>query len=156
MRFSDTFLGVFFLLAGIALAWYSMTLPSIPGQDYGAATFPLFVALGFIACAARLIFIGLKQAGGSWLVLSDEMQSKRALLGICATIGLIVFYILFSHILGFIPTAFLVTFFMFLILSVPPTKAAVLAIVAAFACDFIFRTMLLVPLPFGIVPRLPW
>lgn len=156
MRFSDTFLGVVFLLAGIALAWYSMTLPSIPGQDYGAATFPLFVAIGFMGCAARLIVVGLKETNGSWLNVSEDVKSSRALFGIAVTIGLILFYIFFSHVIGFIPTAFLVTLVMFLILDVPKPKAALLAIIAAFFCDFIFRTMLLVPLPFGIVPRLPW
>lgn len=156
MRFSDSVLGTAFLIAGLALGWYSFNLPAIPGQDYGAATFPTFIALGFIACSLRLIYAGRKQHGTSWLLITDEVKNTRALLGIAGTIGLILFYIFFSHAIGFIPTAFLVTFLMFLILSVPTTKAAIIAIIAAFACDFIFRTLLLVPLPFGIVPRLPW
>ncbi|CLQ62303.1 Uncharacterised protein [Mycobacterium tuberculosis] len=60
------------------------------------------------------------------------------------------------HILGFIPTAIIITLSLFLILKVRPLKAMILAIIAAFVCDLIFRTTLLVPLPFGIVPRLPW
>lgn len=156
MRFSDTVLGTFFLLAGLALGWYSYTLPAIPGQDYGAATFPIFVAVGIVACSIRLIYAGVKHGGGQWLVLSEEVKSLGALLGVAVTIGLIIFYIFFSQAIGFIPTAFIVTFAMFLILKVPVVKALVLAVVAAFVCDFIFRTMLLVPLPFGIVPRLPW
>lgn len=156
MRFSDTTLGAVFLLAGILLAWYSFNLPAIPGQDYGAATFPFLVAMGFIGCSTRLLYAGIRQGSEPWVVLSDQVRSPRAIAAVAGTLLLVLFYIFFAHVLGFIPTAFTVTFVMFLILKVPPAKAALLAIFAALLCDFIFRTMLLVPLPFGIFPRLPW
>lgn len=156
MRLSDSMLGAVFLVAGIALGWYSYELPSIPGQNYGASTFPLMIALGMIACSARLIYVGLRSGGEPSLFLSENLRNPRSLAAALTTILLIVFYILFSKGLGFIPTAFLVTFCMFLILRVSLLKAIVLAIVASLACDFIFRTLLLVPLPSGIMPRLPW
>lgn len=156
MRFSDKMLGAIFLLAGIALAWYSYRLPTIPGQQYGAATFPLFIAIAMIACSAKLIYSGARNGTVPPIQLSEEIRSPRALAGATATILLIVFYILFSRSLGFIPTAIVIAFSMFLILKVHPAKAAILAIIAAFVCDFIFRTMLLVPLHSGIMPRLPW
>lgn len=156
MRFSDTTLGAIFLLAGISLAWYSFNLPAIPGQNYGAATFPLLIAMGLIGCSARLLYTGISQGDQPAMFLSHEVRNPRRLAGVVATLLLILFYIFFVQILGFIPTAIIITLSMFLILKVPPAKAAILAILAAFACDFIFRTMLLVPLPFGFVPRLPW
>lgn len=156
MRFSDTMLGAIFLVAGTALGIYSYQLPAIPGQEYGAATFPLFIALGMVACSAKLIWTGVQSRTEPLIVLSDELRNSRALAGAAGTILLIVFYIFFSQSLGFIPTAIIVAFAMFLILKVKPAKAALLAIIAAFVCDFIFRTMLLVPLSFGIMPRLPW
>ncbi|WP_343313440.1 tripartite tricarboxylate transporter TctB family protein [Brucella sp. BE17] len=156
MRFSDTTLGAVFLLLGVLLAWYAWQLPAIPGQQYGAATFPLLIGAGFVACSVRLLYEGIRQGRQPWLSMSDQIKNPRALAGVAATSLLVVFYILFAQSLGFIPTAFIVTFAMFLILKVNIVKAALLAILAAFACDFIFRTMLLVPLPLGIVPRLPW
>lgn len=156
MRFSDTTIGAVFLLAGILLAWYSFKLPAIPGQEYGAATFPILIAMGFVGCSLRLLFSGIKQGDEPWILLSDEIKSPRALAGVAATVLLVLFYIFFAQLLGFIPTAFIVTLAMFLLLKVHVGKAIVLAVVAVFACDFIFRTMLLVPLPFGMVPRLPW
>lgn len=156
MRFSDTTLGAFFLLLGVLLTGYAWQLPAIPGQQYGAATFPLLISFGFIACSLRLLYEGIKQGRQPWVSLAAEVKSARALAGVAATILLIVFYILFAQSVGFIPTAILITFIMFMILKVHPGKAAVLAIIAAFACDFIFRTLLLVPLPSGIMPRLPW
>lgn len=156
MRFSDATLGAFFLLFGVLLAGYSWQLPDIPGQQYGAATFPLLISIGFIACSLRLLYEAIKQGKQPWVNLATEVKSPRALAGVAATILLVIFYIFFSQSVGFIPTAILITFSMFLILKVHPGKAAVLSILAAFACDFIFRTMLLVPLPSGIVPRLPW
>ncbi|MBI1620108.1 tripartite tricarboxylate transporter TctB family protein [Aquamicrobium zhengzhouense] len=156
MRFSDQMLGAIFLLAGLALGWYSYHLPAIPGQQYGAATFPLLIALGMVVCSAKLIFTGIRSGTGPLIEFPDEMRNPRALAGVAATILLILFYIFFSRSLGFIPTAIVVSLSMFLILKVHPGKAAMLAVVAAFACDFIFRTMLMVPLPSGIMPRLPW
>lgn len=156
MRFSDATLGAMFLLAGISLAWYSYGLPSIPGHNYGAATFPLMIALGMIGCSAKLLYTAIRQGREPLIYFSDEVRSPWALAAVLATVLLVIFYIYVARSLGFIPTAFIVTFAMFLILRVHPVKAAILALVAAFACDVIFRTMLLVPLPFGIVPRLPW
>lgn len=156
MRFSHTTLGAVFLLLGVLLAWYAWQLPDIPGQQYGAATFPLLIGVGFIACSVRLLYEGIRQGRQPWVSMSDQIKNPRALAGVAATTLLVVFYILFAQSLGFIPTAFIVTFSMFLILKVNTVKAALLAILAAFACDFIFRTMLLVSLPLGIVPRLPW
>lgn len=156
MRFSDTTIGAVFLLAGILFAWYSFNLPAIPGQDYGAATFPILISMGFVGCSLRLLFAGIKRGTEPWVFVSDEIKSLRALAGVAATLLLIVFYIFFAQIIGFIPTAFIVTFGMFLLLKVHLGKAVLLAGIAALACDLIFRTMLVVPLPFGIVPRLPW
>lgn len=156
MRFSDTTIGAVFLLAGVLLAWYSFTLPAIPGQDYGAATFPILIALGLVTCSARLLYTGIRQGNEPLVFLSHEVRNPRRLAGVVATLLLVLFYIFFVQLVGFIPTAIIITLSLFLILKVYPLKAVILAILAAFVCDFIFRTMLLVPLPFGIVPRLPW
>lgn len=156
MRFSDTTLGAFFLLYGVLLTGYAWQLPDIPGQQYGAATFPLLISIGFIACSLRLLYEGIRQGKQPWVNLTAEVKSPRALAGVATTLLLVIFYIFFAQSVGFIPTAILMTFIMFLILKVHPVKAAILAIIAAFACDFIFRTMLLVPLPSGLMPRLPW
>lgn len=156
MRFSNVMLGAIFLVFGIALGWYALGLPAIPGQEYGAATFPLFISIGLIACSLRLLYTGMKSVKEPFVYVREELRSPRALAGATATIFLVVFYILFSRSLGFIPTAIIISFIMFLILRVKPPKAALVAVLAAFACDFIFRTMLLVPLPFGLMPRLPW
>jgi putative tricarboxylic transport membrane protein len=156
MRFSDVTLGAIFLIIGLALGWYSLGLPAIPGQQYGAATFPLFISAGLIACSLRLLYTGIRSGNAPLVYIPEEFKDARAVLGALVTILLVVFYILFSRTLGFIPTAVIISFVMFLIFRVKPITAAVIAVVAAFACDFIFRTLLLVPLPFGPMPRLPW
>lgn len=156
MKFSDATLGVFFLIAGIALGWYAYGLPPIPGQQYGAATFPLLISFGFIVCSAKFIYSGVRQGDQSIIWLAPELRNPRALASVAATVLLVIGYVLFVRAVGFIPMAIFITFTMFLILKVNPAKSAIISVIAAFACDFIFRTMLLVPLPFGIVPRLPW
>src|SRR5690606_11137844 len=156
MRFNDTTIGAIFLVLGLALAWYSFELPAIPGQNYGAATFPFLISVELIGCSTRLLYSSIRNGSEPWLFLADDIKNMRALAGVAATLVLIVFYIFFADVLGFIPTAIIITYAMLLILKVPVAKAALIAIIAAFVCDFIFRTMLLVPLPFGMVPRLPW
>ncbi|MFN7102160.1 MAG: hypothetical protein ACK4N1_06000, partial [Pseudorhizobium sp.] len=84
MRFNDATIGAIFLLLGVSLAWYSYGLPAIPGQDYGAATFPLMVAVGLIGCSARLLYSGIRKGGEPWVFLADEVKSPRALAGVAA------------------------------------------------------------------------
>lgn len=156
MRFSDTMLGAVLLVFGVALGIYSQTFPDIPGQSYGASAFPTAIAIGFAGCGLIMLARGLRAAGTPLIMRTEWTRKPGALLGVLVTILCVIAYVLLSRHLGFIPTITLVLIALFRLLGVPWWQTILFAIVTAFACDYVFRSMLLVPLPFGIVPRLPW
>lgn len=156
MRFSDTMLGTVLLIFGLAVGIYSQTFPDIPGQRYGAAAFPTAIAIGFAACGLTMLVRGLRAAGTPLIMRTEWTRKPGALLSVLVTILCVVAYVLFARRLGFIPMTTLILVVLFRMLKVPWWQTAVFAVVTAFACDFVFRSILLVPLPFGIVPRLPW
>lgn len=156
MRFSDTMLGAVLLVFGLALSVYSQTFPPIPGQRYGAAAFPTAIALGLLACGAVLVARGVRTAGVPMITRTEWTRKPGAMLAVLVTILCVVAYILFSRAVGFIPMTFAILIVLFRMLRVPWWQSVLLAIATAFLCDYVFRSILLVPLPFGIMPRLPW
>lgn len=156
MRFSDTMLGAVLLVFGLALGIYSQTFPDIPGQRYGAAAFPTAIAIGLVACGLVLLTRGLRAAGTPLIMRTEWTRKPGALLAVLITILCVIAYVLLARHLGFIPTITLILIVLFRLLGVPWGQTILFSIITAFACDFVFRSILLVPLPFGMVPRLPW
>lgn len=156
MRFSDTMLGLMVLVFGLAMGSYAITLPAIPGQHYGAATFPLVIAAGFVACAAVLVVSGLRSRGVPLVAFTLLRRRPGAMGALGVTAACVVAYVLLAHRIGFVPMSIAILLIMFRMLGVDWRKAIVVALIATFVIDYVFRSILLVPLPFGIMPRLPW
>jgi putative tricarboxylic transport membrane protein len=55
-----------------------------------------------------------------------------------------------------VSVSFAMLLVLFRLLSVSWGKAIFFAVAATLATDYVFRSLLLVPLPFGVMPRLPW
>lgn len=155
MRVSDTLLGALTLLFGLAIMAYASSLPPIPGQKYGAALFPTLIGIGFVGCAIFL-FISGRGTRTPHFTRTETLQHGGAISAVIITLGCVLAYIFLADIVGFIPISFAILTVLFLMLKVPLWRAVPLAIVATLVIDYAFRSMLLVPLPFGIVPRLPW
>ena len=156
MRLSDTMLGVLLVVFGLVVGLYAQSFPDIPGQKYGAAVFPVSIAFGFFVCGLVMVVHGLRSAPAPLITRSEWTRKPGALLAVAVTIACILAYVFFARTLGFIPMAVAILMVLFRMLDVPWVKAAAYAIGAALVCDFVFRTLLLVPLPFGLMPRLPW
>lgn len=157
MRFSDVMLGVTLLAFGVVLAGFATTFPAIPGQRYGAETFPFLVAIGFVGCGIALILRGLRRKSGEPLIARTDWTRRRgAVPAVLLTIGLVIAYSAFSGQIGFVPAMAALLFVLFRLLRVPWAHTAGLALVGTFLLDVLFRGVLLVPLPLGIVPPLPW
>lgn len=157
MRFSDTMLGAMLVLFGLAIGLYSQSFPDIPGQKYGAAVFPMVIATGFVLCGGILLFMGLRASVPTPLITRTEWTRKPgAMPAILVTIACVIAYVLFAQRVGFIPMSIAILLVLFGMLRVAWPRAILYAVVTAFLCDFVFRSLLLVPLPFGILPRLPW
>ncbi|TKT69676.1 tripartite tricarboxylate transporter TctB family protein [Aquamicrobium sp. LC103] len=156
MRFSDTMLGAVLLVFGLAGGIYSQSFPAIPGQRYGAAAFPTAIAIGFAACGLAMLAAGWRSAGVPLIMRTEWTRKPGALLAVLVTILCVVAYILFARTIGFIPVMTLILIVLFRMLHVPWWKAIAYAICATLVTDYIFRSILLVPLPFGLMPRMPW
>lgn len=157
MRFSDRLLGGVLLAFAAVLAGFSMTFPAIPGQRYGAETFPLLIAVGLAVCGVTLLVQDLRRRQREPLVArGDWAQAPGALLAVAVTVGLVIAYILLSRRVGFMPMMAVVLLVLFRLLRVPWWQAVALTLVGTLLLDFVFRSLLLVPLPFGFMPYLPW
>ena len=148
MKVNDAFAGVLFLVFGLAVIATAMQLPPMPGQPYGASTFPALIGGGFVLIALVLIAKGVagwRELPG--IVATDWGRSPRALFRIALTIALVILYIAFSEWLGFTASSFLVLVTLFLALGVRPLPAIAVAILATLVIQQAFGVWLRVPLP---------
>ena len=156
MRVNDAVIGGVLVLFALAMIWYTRTFPSMPGQDYGPALFPVLIGIGFLICGVILIAGGIRRlrseplfAGAEWL------RSRHHLVDFFAVIGGLVVYILIADWLGFIPTAFLLLFgWLMLFRGGKPVSSAVIALLTALVVNYAFSQLLLVPLPVGLLRAL--
>ncbi|MCO6390801.1 hypothetical protein GTW25_07135 [Aliihoeflea aestuarii] len=156
MRFSDTMLGAMLLILGIAVTAYARTLPAVPGQQYGAAAFPTLIGVGFVCCALILLVQGLKARSVPLVSFTEWTRQPGALVAVGVTILCIVAYMLLARRVGFIPVSVAILVVLFRLLSVSWGKTIFFAVAATLVTDYVFRSLLLVPLPFGMMPRMPW
>ena len=157
MKVSDAIVGLLLLAFGLAVIAAAMQMPEMPGQPYGAATFPALIGAGFVLVALALIARGVAE----WrelpgLVAADWGRSPLALLRMALTVALIVLYIAFSDALGFVPSSFLVLVTLFLALKVRPLPAIAIAILATLVIQQAFGVGLRVPLPRSEFLRFLW
>jgi putative tricarboxylic transport membrane protein len=148
VKVNDAVAGALFLAFGLAIIATAVQMPEMPGQPYGAATFPALIGGGFVLVALVLVAKGVAE----WrelpgIVAADWGRSPRALFRIALTIGLVILYIALSGWLGFIASSFLVLVTLFVSLGVRPVPAIAVAIVATLAIQQAFGVLLRVPLP---------
>lgn len=155
MRVSDSVLGGALVVFAIVLAAYAQTFPDIPGQQYGAALFPTVVALGFAGCG---LVLAVRGWGASAPAFSRSEWSRRpyAVPAVLAAVLAMAVYIAVSKWIGFLPVMFAFLLVMFALFRVRWPIAIVTAALATLAIDVIFSDFLLVPLPLGMMPDMPW
>ncbi len=155
MRVNDAVIGAVLVLFALAMIWQTRTFPAMPGQDYGPALFPVLIGIGMIITGGILIAGGLARrrtepwfGGGAWL------RSPPHLLRFAAIVAGLLFYILASDWLGFIPTSLLLLFGWLVLFRSRPLSSLVIALAVTFAVDYAFTKLLLVPLPLGVLQPL--
>jgi putative tricarboxylic transport membrane protein len=157
MKLNDAILGLVLALLGAAVLIAIQGYPKIPGQPVGPALFPGLIAAGLCIGGAILVVRGWMARGQEpWVVWEDWIGSPRHMLGFAVLVGAILFYILASNWLGFLPTATLILLALFLVLDVPVGRAVLIAIVAALVVHFAFYKLLRVPLPWGLLQGVAW
>ena len=92
-----------------------------------------------------------------WLAWEDWVRSPRHIAALVVLLGSVVFYIAASDWLGFLPTAALILFAMFVgAAGAAAPRALLLAVVATLVIHFAFYKLLRVPLPWGLLTPYAW
>lgn len=150
MRINDTVLGASLLAIAVAVFLYARTLPPVPGQDYGAAVFPMLVACGLGGSGLLLVVTGLRSRGGA--PAAAGWTHGRAGWGrLGAVVALAVGYIVASGPLGFIPVSIALLAALFLLFGARWWVALLVAVLVTAAIWRGFGGLLRVPLPRGLV-----
>jgi putative tricarboxylic transport membrane protein len=149
MRVNDAITGFALLAFAIATFAYARTLPAIPGQDYGAAVFPMLVAAGLAGCGALLIASGLRHWQGA-VVWDDWARTHHAWTKVAVVFALVLAYILAAPAVGFVPMSVLILLIFMVMMGVRWWIAAAVAVVATVLIQQTFG-WLRVPLPLGLL-----
>lgn len=150
MRVNDALIGALLLVLGLSVYLYARTLPDIPGQQYGAAVFPSLVAAGLGSCGALLAISGIRHWEGA-VAPAEWMRSPAAWGRVGATFALLLFYILLSDRIGFVPVSFVLMFLLLVMLGSRWWVAIIIAAAVTLVVAKSFGNLLLVPLPRGML-----
>ena len=157
MKLNDAIFGLVLLALGVAVLFGIQGFPKIPGQPVGPALFPGMIATGLCIAGLLLVVSGWRQRPGhAWIAWEDWVRSPRHIAALVVLLGSVVFYIAAAGWLGFLPTAALILFAMFVVLRVPVPRALLLAVVATLVIHFAFYKLLRVPLPWGLLTPYAW
>lgn len=135
---------------GAAAAWFGSRLPAVPGQDVGPAAFPMVIGFGLMGCG-MLIALGI----GRGFEVPEEPAERFPPWRVLVPPALLLFYVLASEGLGFLPTAFVMVLLGALALGARFSLALGVAVAAPILVHLAFAKLLRVPLPGGLLPA-PW
>ena len=157
MKINDAVFGLLLTLICLAVLHTIQSYPDIPGQQVGPALFPGLIAIILGLCGIVLIYRGWQSRQRMpWLQTAEWWHSKRHFTGFLLLVVGIVFYMLASESLGFLPTAWLLMWALMVNLNVTLVRAAVLSLLLSVLVHFAFYTLLRVPLPWGVLTPLAW
>jgi putative tricarboxylic transport membrane protein len=154
VKVNDALSGAALVALGAIVLWHTRDFPKIPGQNYGAAWFPGWIAAGLIACGALLIAARLRAAAPEpLLALPDWTQRKRPVASVAALVGGLVAYVLVVDALGFHVTAAALLLLWSRLLGASLRLALPAALAATIVIHLAFYKLLKVPLPWGVFER---
>ncbi len=157
MRFNDSVFGVILIVFAIAEISYTRTFPRLHGQDYGPDLFPIIIGAGLMLFGGILIARGWAQrATQPLVVVGDWAHDRGNVVNVFILVGSVVFYILFSTWLGFIPTALLIQTVLLVRLGSSLAASVIIAAISTMVIHSLFAKLLLVPLPWGLLLPVAW
>jgi len=157
MKFNDAVFGLVLLVLGGLVLAVVRGYPGMPGQSVGPALFPGLIAAGLCIVGAMLLVKGWRERRQMpWARAGAWTASPRHVLAAALVIGAVLFYMLLSERLGFLPVAAVSLLALMLAMRVPPVRAVLIAIVAALVIHTVFYKLLRVPLPWGVLTPIAW
>ena len=159
MKISDLVIGLFFLVFGLGILGYGISLPPMPGQRYGAGLFPMLLGIGFAGFGAQLAHQGWKArsgAGAPLIALDDWVRTPRLLINVLLVLGMVIVYVTLSEHIGFIVLSLAMLLFLFWWFGIPLLRSVAIAVVTTAFIHIGFVKFLRVPLPRGILSAIVW
>jgi putative tricarboxylic transport membrane protein len=154
VKINDALSGAALVALGATVLWHVQGFPKIPGQNYGAAWFPGWIAAGLIICGALLIAARLRAAAPApLLTLPDWTQRRRPVASVVSVIGGLIAYVLVVDALGFHITAAALLLLWSRLLGASLRIALPAALAATVVIHLAFYKLLKVPLPWGVFER---
>jgi putative tricarboxylic transport membrane protein len=157
MRFNNVIPGGVLILFALAVIAYANTFPHLHGQNYGPDLFPTLIGLGLLVCGGILVVQGVAQRATVPMVeIGDWAKDRRNIADIVILLGSMIFYILASDALGFIPISLLILTVLLLRFGSSWASSISIAVVTTLVIHTLFAKLLLVPLPWGILLPVAW
>jgi len=154
VKINDALSGAALVALGATVLWHVQGFAKIPGQNYGAAWFPGWIAAGLIVCGALLIATRLRASGSvPLLALPAWARRKRPVASVASVIGGLVAYVLVVDALGFHITAAALLLLWSRLLGASLRLALPAALAATIVIHLAFYKLLKVPLPWGVFER---
>ena len=153
MKFNDTIVGAFFVGLALAMILLAQGFHVPVGQKFGPAFFPTIVAVVMGCGGLVLVAKGLANRRTQPLMeLEPWTRDPGRVMNGLAIFGFLIFYLLLSEPLGFLVVAPLAMWGLVWRLWGRPLASLAIAVVASFLIHQFFVQLLLVPLPWGVVP----
>jgi putative tricarboxylic transport membrane protein len=152
MRFNDILIGSVFLALAIGIILVAAGFHTPPGQRFGPGFFPTIVAAVMAAASIGLILRGVASGRRPWVVWEDWVTRPGGLLRGGSVFAFLLLYLMLAETLGFLIVAPLLLWALIWVLWGRPVAALAIAVTAGFAIHQFFVQLLLVPLPWGLVP----
>lgn len=152
MRIGDGLTGLLLALLGLAVALQLRTFPEQAGY-FGPSLFPGLVAAGLVICGALLILRSVRVDLASAFVveLFGPLRSGRAALYVVLMTISILCYAFLGEAIGFQIITFTTLFVFYLLLRPGFVFPLATALMVTIAFDLLFREVLRVPLPGGLL-----
>ncbi len=157
MKINEALIGLILGIFSIFVFLTAQTFPVIPGQDFGAALFPKLIGAGLLLCSILLVIQGIRNRKTSApMAMPAWLRHKPSVLRFLMIPASLVFYFEFADTLGFLVTAVILLFALFLVFKVRWPVAVAVALLGALVIHFMFYSILMVPLPWGVLETVAW
>jgi putative tricarboxylic transport membrane protein len=146
---TDLIGGLLSAALGAAVVLHVRTFPELPDGQPGPALFPALVGALLVVFGLVLAIRAVRARGRA--VAPDEPVAPGGVVRALAVLGFVFAYLLLAETVGFILTMAVLLFLLTWLLGVRPLVAAASAVVTTGVIVLLFREVLLVPLPVGLL-----
>jgi putative tricarboxylic transport membrane protein len=156
MRVADWVFGLILLIGAGLIFQQAAGFPEMPGQDYGPALVPSLVATGFAICGLVLVVSGIRARAPAF-GLDPRARVPGRMFDAFLTIGSVIFLMLVWDVLGFlISSTIVLTLLTARYWGGRIVPSLLVGIIGSIVIDWLFRKLLLVPLPLGPLSGWMW